>query len=92
MVALRVVVNISIQYNCQLILRYFFPNPYDSVKYFGRKGQLLHFISTKRTITEVSSVAEKVIKNKQPADWIYVCSFPSWSVISGLDILQNFCG
>jgi len=43
------------QYNCQLILCYFFPNPYDSAKYFDRKAQLLNFISTKRAIPEVSS-------------------------------------
>lgn len=43
------------QYNCQLILRYFFPSPYDSAKYSDRKACLLNFISTKRTIPEVSS-------------------------------------
>lgn len=38
------------------------------------------------------AIAEKAIKTKQTAGCMYLCSFPSWSVISGLETLQKFCG
>lgn len=76
------------QYNCQLILCYFFfPNPYDSAKYFDRKAHCLALFPPRGQFQKSLAIAERVIKTKQTTDWVYLCSFPSCS----LSVVLKYC-